>query len=380
MENINKEKPEEIDLAEILKSLWNRRRFIARFAGVVVLLGLIVAIFSPIEYTSTTTIIPQSDKASGSNLQGLAAMAGIDLSADQHNELLSPMVYPMVVSSVPFQKELMHSKITIGGHDKPIALIDYYTKKGYQKFSLISFLKKYTLGLPGVIVTAFAHRGDSDTQVDSLSQGNIEILTEDENKCMTILTEQIAVNIDSKNGYISLSATMPEALMSAQVAARVQELLQEYVTRFKLQKAQTNLDFIEARYQEVKINFETKQRALAAFQDANRDISSAVARTRENRLSNEYNLAFSIYSEMARQREQASIKVKEDTPIFTVVKPVTLPMEKSAPRRGFILAVSLILGLLIGAGLALILPFMKETFDIKWPKKRHRRTKKEHSE
>jgi uncharacterized protein involved in exopolysaccharide biosynthesis len=157
---------------------------------------------------------------------------------------------------------------------------------------------------------------------------------------------------------------MPEALMSAQVAARMQELLQEYVTRFKVQKVQANLDFVEARYEEVKADFEAKERALAKFQDANRDISSAVARTRESRLSNESDLAFAIYSEMARQREQASIKVKEDTPTFTVVEPVTVPITKSAPMRLVIMVLSLFLGALAGVGLVFVLPLVAETFDI----------------
>jgi uncharacterized protein involved in exopolysaccharide biosynthesis len=358
------ENREEIDLIEIFQSLLNRRRFIVKVAAVAVLLGLIVAVFGETKYTGSSVIVPQTGRSSsGGNLQGLAAMAGINLGAAEQGEVLSPLIYPRIVGSVPFQKELMNFEITVSGHAEPVTLLTYFSEPGYRKFSLFSFLKKYTLGLPGLMVKAIRGKRSVAPQSDSLG-GNIESLTPAENECVGVLANLVSVSVDEKNGYISISATMPEALMSAQVAARVQELLQEYITRFKLEKVQESLDFVEARYAEVKADFEVKQRALAAFQDANRDITSAVARTRENTLTNEYNLAFSIYSEMARQREQAGIKVKEDTPIFTVIEPVTVPMEKSAPRRTFILAVSLVLGLLVGAGLALALPWIAETFEM----------------
>jgi uncharacterized protein involved in exopolysaccharide biosynthesis len=367
MENNNIDRrEEEIDIVELVKSLWSRRRFIAKVTGMVVLLGLVAAIFGETKFTAKSVIVPQTgQKASGGNLLGLAAMAGINLNADQQGELLSPMVYPMVVSSVPFQKELMDSKITVGGHDGQVTLLDYFTEPGHRKFSLFPFLKRYTLGLPAVVLGAVRGGRDDASGADPLPDG-MKALTRNESECMKVLAKLVSVTVNEKSGYISISATMPEALMSAQVAARAQELLQEYVTRFKLQKVQANLDFVEARDEEVRADFEAKQRALAAFQDANRDIASAVARTRESRLSNEYDLAFSIYSEMARQREQASIKVKEDTPIFTVVEPVTVPMEKSAPKRAFILAVSFFLGLFAACGLVLVLPWLANTFDPEW--------------
>ncbi len=53
-------------------------------------------------------------------------------------------------------------------------------------------------------------------------------------------------------------------------------------------------------------------------------------------MNNEYTLLFGVYSELAKQREQANIQVKETTPVFTVVEPVTIPTERSKPKRGLI--------------------------------------------
>ncbi len=180
-----------------------------------------------------------------------------------------------------------------------------------------------------------------------------------------MLSRRLSVDVDRTDGYITIEVVMPEAVAAAEVAARAQKLLEEYVTRFKIEKVQAGLDFIEERYREAKADFEEKQRALARFRDNNLDLSSAAGRARESRFSDEYNLAFSIYSDLAARREQARIKVKEDTPVFTVVKPVTVPMVKSAPKRKLIVAGSLLLGLAVGVMLVFMLPGLARVFDTK---------------
>ena len=62
----------------------------------------------------------------------------------------------------------------------------------------------------------------------------------------------------------------------------------------------------------------------------------------------EYNLAFGVYSELAKQVETQNIQVKEDTPIFTVLEPVSVPNLKSKPKRGKILVIWIFTGLLFG--------------------------------
>ena len=155
-----------------------------------------------------------------------------------------------------------------------------------------------------------------------------------------------------------MAANMPEPLAAAQLVAATQKLLQKYVTAFKIEKVENNLEFVEGRYQDAKKEFEAKQQELAAFRDANRNFALEKARTNEERLKTQSDLLFSVYSELAEQREQANIQVKETTPIFTVVDPVTVPIERTKPKRGLICIAFTILGGFIGMGLVLVLPFI----------------------
>jgi uncharacterized protein involved in exopolysaccharide biosynthesis len=79
----------------------------------------------------------------------------------------------------------------------------------------------------------------------------------------------------------------------------------------------------------------------------------------ETRLRNEYDIAFTIYRELATQREQAKIAVKENQTILTLVNPPVVPHEKSAPRRSIIIIGFLFLGVVVAVGWVLAAPSLQ---------------------
>lgn len=359
-DKIKGQEENEIDLIEVIRKLWSKRRFILKITIIFAFLGILIAFFSAKEFTASCIIVPQTgDKTAGSGLGGLAAMAGINLGSTGSGDVLSPKIYPKVLSSVPFQKELMYQPIYFEEYKKSVRLIDYYTGDEYQKFSLSGTILKYTIGLPGIIIEAI--RGEQpQTNIPENSGSVIQVLSKEENQCKKILNNKILLHLNDKDGIVTLSATMSEPVAAAQLASRVQGMLQRYITEFKIEKAQDKLKFIEERYSDAKKQFEIKQEELAQFRDANRNFASALVKTTEERLSNEYSVALGVYSELAKQREQANIQVKEDTPIFTIVEPVTVPSERSKPQRGLICIAFTILGAFLGIGLVLILPFLAQ--------------------
>lgn len=360
VEQINKQEETEIDLIEVIRKLWAKRKFILKVTVVFMALGVLIALFSPKEYTAGCTMVPQiGEKTTGGNLSGLAAMAGINLGSNSGGDVLMPNVYPKILSSVPFQKELMQTEVKFEDYEQPVRLLDYYTGEEYRKFSLLGTIKKYTIGLPGLILGALSKEEATPGLPDSASSG-IQSLSKEEDDCMKILASLVTLTVNDKEGYITLSASMPEPVAAAQLAYKVQVLLQKYVTEFKIEKARANLEFIEERYADAKSEFERKQEELAEFRDANRNFASAVAKTTEERLSNEYAVVLGVYSELAKQREQANIQVKEDTPIFAVVEPVTVPTERSKPKRALICVAFTFLGGFCGVGLVLVLPFLAQ--------------------
>ena len=338
---------DEIDLLALAKTIWNGRKIIIKFILIAGILGLLIAIFSPKEYTATTTIVPQTSSSSSKlgGLSSLAAMAGFNIDAASSGDALSPMVYPQIVSSVPFQLDLMNAKFTFAEVGHPVTLYEYYAE--IEKPGIVALVAKYTIGLPGVIISAL--KGDSNTKGIPDDKGPIALNRKQE-EVRKIIDTNVSLTLDSKQGYITLQASFPEALLSAQVVDQARELLQKYITRFKIEKATDKLAFIEGRYDEKKKDFEKAQQNLARYRDQNRNISSMVARTDEERLQGEYTIALNVYNELAKQLEQAKIQVKEETPTFSVVQPTVVPDKKSKPKRPMILFVSLFLGAVAGIG------------------------------
>jgi len=347
----NQTAEDEIDLIALAKTLWDNRKFIIITVAIFMVLGIAVALLTPKEYTASTTLVPQISKGSTKmgGLSSLAAMAGFNLNdMTGGSGELSPMVYPQIVKSVPFQLELMNTPFRFPEHEQPVSIYTYYTE--IKETGFLEGLKKYTIGLPGVIIKAI--RGEQVTNApmtsDSMTSDYITLSKEQE-KIRKMLSDKVNLEVNDKDGYLTLSATSLDPKLAAQLTTKAQTLLQNTITDFKIEKAKTQLDFIQERYNEKKNEFENAQATLAQFRDRNKNVTSALARTTEEQLQNEYQLAFEVYSQLAQQLEQAQIQVKEDTPVFSVLKPVTVPLEDNASGLT-ILIIFTFLGAVIAVG------------------------------
>lgn len=340
---------DEIDLIALAKTAWSGRRTIIKITLLFMVLGVFIAIFTPNQYSVTATLVPQA--SSGSKLGGLsslAAMAGFNMDMGTTAEL-SPAIYPKIVQSVPFKLELLQTKIDFKGKDHPISLYDYYTNEENQGFNLLGSIKKYTIGLPAVIIKAIRGKQEEAFVIQD-SQHEIIALSTEEYSILKSIGESVTLSAHVKEGTLTLTSTMPEAIAAAQLGQSALTMLQSYITKYKIEKAQEQLDFIQERFEVKKEEFEQAQLNLAKFRDRNKFMSTAIAKTEEERLQSEYQITFSVYNELAKQLETSKIRVKEETPVLTVIEPITIPNEKSKPRRSLIVFIWVFLGGIIGIG------------------------------
>jgi uncharacterized protein involved in exopolysaccharide biosynthesis len=341
----------EIDLFSITKTLWQGRKTVIIWLVVAFVLGIFIAFSSPKVYTAKTVMVPQmQSKSSGlsnmSGLSGLAAMAGVNLSnLNTGAEDLSPLVYPEIVRSYSFQKEVMHTPLNWTTVAKPVSLVDYTQK--YHKTGLSGRMAKGFLKFPGLVKSLFVKE---DEPMIAGPGDSLQRITKDEQEMWNELSKTLTLSVDKKYGYVTLTAMGPEPLATAQIAEKAKDLLQARITAFRIEKAQQNLNFIQGRYEEKKEEFEAAQNRLARYQDGHQAMTSKRAQTDESLLQSEYDLAFQVYSELAKQLESAKISVKEDTPVFSTIESVIVPIKPIKPRKLTILMVCLLLGGAIGIG------------------------------
>lgn len=359
---------QEIDLIALIKRLWKKRMFVIYVTLAFMVLGLMIALFSKKEYTATTVFVPQTSRQGvSSSMSSLASLAGINLGQVGGGESLSPAIYPQLLSNVDFIKELMYTPIKFEEWPEKVTLFDYYTNEDYNKPTFFGTVKKYTLGLPGVIIKAI--KGSNKEEADSaVADGPLPVFTEKEYACKQVLTNLVSITINDKDGYVELSASMPEPVAAAEVATAAFNLLEKYITEYKIEKAKATLDFVNDRFAEAKADFEEKQKELASFRDANRMLTTATSQIAQERLEREYELANTIYTELARQKTQVELQVKEDTPVLSVVQPVVVPFEKSKPKRAIILIAFTFLGGCLGCASVFGFDFIKHQGS-SWPRR-----------
>ena len=357
---------DEIDLIALAKTLWDNRKFIIITIAIFMALGVAVALLTPKEYTASTTVVPQisDNKAKLGGLSSLAAMAGFNLNdMTGGNTQLSPMVYPQILNSVPFQLELMNTPFHFPNQQDSLSIYTYYTE--VKEIGFLEGLKKYTIGLPGVIIKAIkGEQVTNDPMTNGHSSSGYITLTKEQDEVREMLSEKVNLDVNDKDGFLTLSASTLDSELAAQITQKALQMLQRYITAYKIEKASAQLKFIEERYNDNKKEFEKAQDALAEFRDKNKNVTSALARTQEERLQSDYQLAFDVYSGLAQQLEQARIQVKEDTPVFSVLKPVTVPLEDNTSGVTT-LAIFIFLGLLLSVGWVFAKEFLG-TIKEKW--------------
>ena len=358
---------DEIDLKDLIVQLWKKRKFILIVSGMFLLLGIFIAHTSSVKYTAQSVILPQSGRqGSAGNLGSLASIVGVNMgTAVMAEGNISTGIYPQILNSLPFIREIMKTPIVVEKSEgKEITLYKYYSEKEYREVNVLAVIKKYTVGLPRTLISALRPSKNEQevTTHNFVTPDSIGIvkITRQEQAVYNAIKSSIQYEYNTKEGIIKLGYTFPEPLAAAQISEQLHKSLEKYVVNYKTEKVQENLAFVEQSYAEARKDFLQKQANLAAFQDANRGLVTATGRATETRLRSEYDIAFTVYNELAKQHEQAQLSVNEEKPVLTVINPVTVPLEKSAPRRSMILAVFLLLGLIVSTGWVLMKPFVED--------------------
>lgn len=362
-ENLNNmplnDEEEGIDIMALVKQLWDGRKTVIIWTCAFIVLGLIAALTMKRTYDVKAVMVPQLNSKSNSSLSSLASLAGFDLGTANTGTELSPLIYPQIVSSVTFRKELMYTPLHYEKCDTAISMFDY-AQSDYAKPSAIGAvfiaIKKYTIGLPGVILGAM--RGEKEPVVLPEGEGTADnapkplVISEDEEKILKKLAENVTLAVDKKEGYITLNVRGSEPIQTAELAIKAQQLLQEELTRFRIEKSESELEYIQARYNEIKTETESYQEQLARVTDRSQSISNTRDRIERDRIQTKYTISSSIYSELAKQLEQAKMQVKKDTPVFTVIQPITVPNQASNSRAKTLI-IWTFLGGILGCGIVL---------------------------
>jgi uncharacterized protein involved in exopolysaccharide biosynthesis len=336
---------DEIDLKDLIIPIWKARRQILTTAIIFAIIGGVIGFLTPATYTASSTFLPQTAQAGGGlsgSLGGLASLAGINLStgAGAGGEI-PPSMYSTVLGSQPFRKRILDAKIVVNGDS--ISYRDYLTN---QPKTVLGTISEYTIGLPGKLIGAMSSKEENSAV---LATEGLQPLSNEEFKLQNAVAGKVSISNDKKEGIVSLTVMEGNPLVAAQVAQMTEQILQDWIIEFKIKNAKAQYDFIEKQFESKQKEFFSIQEQLANYTDRNQNVLAASYLTRLDRLQAEFDLVNTVYSELAKQKEQAAIQLSKDTPTFLVLDPVKVPKFKTGPKKSLYVLSSFFLGLVLSS-------------------------------
>ncbi|MCC5943239.1 MAG: hypothetical protein JJU37_16975 [Balneolaceae bacterium] len=356
---------DKIDLFELIKTVWQGRWLVIKTVIVFIIIVLFVALTSVEEFTSQVRVLPEAQQSRGLGaLGGLASQFGISAGAQRADDGIPAALYPDITRSTILLYRLLDYEIFLEGQEAPLTVREYML--AHQKQAPASAVHRYTIRLPFTLRNWLSNRDDEDvTVIPNTLQGHLTgrqliQMEREEWEIIRNLRERISADALREVGVVSVTVKMQDPLAAAQIADQLVELLSEYITEYRTEKFRRDVQFIEERYEEARIRFEEAQQELARFNDANRGQLSAMARTEEQLLQNNFNLTFNLYNTLAERLEDARIKLQEETPVVNILEPAIVPDRRSEPKRAQLMIIYTILGGIVGV----ILLFAKQFWEI----------------
>ena len=319
----------EIDLMDLLRKVIGIRKKIYKAAGIGLVIGVIVAISIPKQYTVEVTLSPEMGNNKEGGLSGLAAsFLGSGVTMGDGTDALNASLSADIVSSTPFLLEL-------SAMDIPVTKNEVMTLNTYLDEETSPWWS-YVIGFPGMVIggvkSLFIEDEDESIFSDKASQGTIE-LSKKESQKIESLKKKIVASVDKKTSMTSVTATFQDPKVAAVVADSVVKKLQEYIIDYRTFKAKEDCIYLEKLFKERQQEYYAAQKKYADYLDSHDNLILQSVRAEQERLQNDMSLAYQVYSQVASQLQVARAKVQEEKPVFAVVEPAVVPLYPSGTSR-----------------------------------------------
>ena len=122
-------------------------------------------------------------------------------------------------------------------------------------------------------------------------------------------------------------------MVSKILADSIRQRLQQYITIYRTNKAQADVNYYKRLTVEAKQEYEKVRQSYGYYADANTDVILESVKAKQEDLENDMQLKYNTYSALNTQLQAAKAKLQEKTPVFTVIKGAAVPQKPAGPKR-----------------------------------------------
>lgn len=328
------EEESEIDIMELISKLWKRRSMIIKWCIGGAILGLIVGFSIPKTYKASVTLAPEMQQKTSNGVSSIASMMGVNL--NNSVDAISVEMFPDVVHSTPFIFELFDLPVTFEHKDTVVntTLLDYMLE--YQKSPWWTPVLQFPFKALGWCIDLVTPGEEEESTGGPLNPNN---LPKKEREVVKFFAENIMVNVDKKSFKTQMSIEMQDPVIVAKVMETITENLKDYMSDYRTSKARQDVENLEVICEQRKTDYYKAQHAYANYVDSNKNVSLQSAQVERDRLQQEMNLSYQVYSQVATNLEGARIQAEQAKPVFVIIDPVTVPIKRTAPSKAKMLII-----------------------------------------
>lgn len=301
----------EMDLVNLCRYIWSKRWFLCKIICVGFIIGIVVALSIPKEYSSKVKLFPYVSKEEKIEKNAsLASMLGLNVNNSSFDNI-SLDFYPVAVKSTPFLVDLAGMKV------RPInlsemTLFEYITENQKKTWW------RNALDLPRKLFST----ASSEVKNQNLSWDPFN-LTQQQEAYLETMNNTIVVWTDKKSGLLNIDVYMQDAVIAALIADTTISKLQSYIQNIQKTKLLDDASYSQKMYEEAKKTYNVAQHENGRL--GGRQI--------------EMEVSLSLCNMIARQYEMLQARILEDRALFSVIEPAKVALKAEKPNRRIIVFV-----------------------------------------
>ncbi len=310
---------DEIDLVELIKPIWAHRVQIAIFVFACSFIMAIATFFMNPVYTANTVFICQDEEKGGGAVSGLSSLAGQFGFGFDGGGVPLVDVMPKILNSREFFEPLLDEKLV--------------NPETGEKTGLENFLMEPEI----------QNSYSGDTLVSRLHKA---------------FTDKSKISKDKDDGSFSLSVNYVNPDIAALLANFITKELNEFYMNFRLEKKDSNVEFLQERVNDANKELKKASAALRKFREKNQVVSSPALMEQQEWFLRDVKVAEEKYLLLRKEFETAKIEKEKAKPVITIIDKAHAPLVRTKPKRKLLV----IIAALFSAFLSFLLTIMYERY------------------